>query len=208
MRSLQLKGNLLAMLAAAIPGMAGCNIASTTKRTLVNEPLLVADESYLQRTFEHLAHQAWREFEKDCGANPHHSKSFKHGFIDGFKDQADCGGTVDPPVQPPRKYWLASHLNPQGNLQAMDYFAGFRQGAEIAQASGVRKRFEAPMYVPNTNFTTSHHPKASRPYLNGGAGDEGDSFPSTLPRPLPGLPGPAPSVDLPPPAKPAPGGER
>ena len=178
------KLRLIALLLGALPPLAGCTIASTTKRTLLNEPLLVADENHLNHEFHHLAKAAWRDFEGGCRDGVRHSHAFKDGFIDGFADQLDSGGTVDPPTQAPRKYWLAKHLTPKGNLAIMDWFNGFRQGAEIAQASGLRRQYEVPLFVPNTKFTTDHHPKFSKPSTSNSP-DEGDPNLPVLPLPKP-----------------------
>jgi len=197
------KLRVFALIAGAVTPLAGCNIATTTKRTLINEPLLVADDNYLQKKFHHLAKQAWKEFQSGCPGSPAaNSHAFKDGFIDGFVDQLDSGGTADPPTQPPRKYWLAKHLNPTGALQTMDYFNGFRQGAEIAQASGLRKQFEVPMFVPDTKYTSEHHPRASKPTKNDPDNPLDPNLPLLPPpKPEPGL-RPAPSL----PPAPLPGG--
>lgn len=179
------KLKVLALLAGAAVPLVGCNIATTTKRTLINEPLLVADDTYLQKKFHHLAKQAWREFQAGCPGSPAASShAFKDGFIDGFVDQLDSGGTADPPTQPPRKYWLAKHLNPIGALNTMDYFNGFRQGAEIAQASGLRRQFEVPMFVPDSKSFSDHHPKYAKP-SNSGSDNPLDPNTPLLPPPKP-----------------------
>jgi len=194
---------LAALLASTLVPVAGCTIASTTKRTLINEPLLVADEHHLEKEFHHLAKEAWRDFENGCRDGTRHSHAFKEGFIDGFVDQLDSGGTVDPPTQPPRKYWLAKHLNPLGNMATFDWFNGFRQGAEIAQASGLRRQYEVPLFVPDTKFTSDHHPKYSKPNNPDNTNPDDPNLPM-LPLPRPN----APSVDLPPPPAKLPGGDR
>jgi flavin-dependent dehydrogenase len=83
------KLRLIALLVGALPPLAGCTIASTTKRTLLNEPLLVADENHLNHEFHHLAKAAWRDFEGGCRDGIRHSHAFKDGFITGFADQPD-----------------------------------------------------------------------------------------------------------------------
>lgn len=196
----------LALLAGAAVPLVGCNIATTTKRTLINEPLLVADDTYLQKKFHHLAKQAWREFQAGCPGSPAASShAFKDGFIDGFVDQLDSGGTADPPTQPPRKYWMAAHLNPLGVLKTMEYFNGFRQGAEIAQASGLRKQFEVTMFVPDTKYTSEHHPRASKPSKTDSDNPLDPNLP-LLPPPKP-APGPDSVPSLPPPPATNPGGK-
>ncbi len=194
---------LAAFLAGTLVPVTGCSIASTTKRTLINEPLLVADEHYLEKEFHHLAKAAWREFEGGCRDGRNHSHAFKDGFIDGYVDQLDAGGTVDPPTQAPRKYWLAKHLNPRGNMATLDWFNGFRQGAEIAQASGLRRQYEVPLFVPDTKFTTDHHPKYSKPTSSAGTSPDDPNLP-LLPTPRPSPP----SAELPPPPATLPGGDR
>ncbi|MFM8932346.1 MAG: hypothetical protein ACKOS8_10780, partial [Gemmataceae bacterium] len=75
-----------ALLAGTLVPATGGTIASTTKRTLINEPLLVADEHHLEKEFHHLAKAAWRDYEGGCRDGVRHSHAFKEGFIDGFVD--------------------------------------------------------------------------------------------------------------------------
>jgi len=153
----------------------GCNLVSNTHRTMVNEPLLATDEFVLKHRFKALAHESFMEFKRDkngprCGA------CFKEGYVDGFIDQLENGGTTDPPAQPPRHYWTASSLTPKGQERASMYFDGFRTGAEMALASGLRRAYQARMFVPDSTQFNSHVPRSTRPDDPQGA---------VLPRPTP-----------------------
>ena len=151
----------------------GCNLVSNTHRTMVNEPLLATDEFILKHRFKKLAHDSFAEFKRGGNA-PKCSPCFKEGYIDGFIDQLENGGTTDPPAQPPRHYWTAGNLTPQGQERASMYFDGFRTGAEMALASGLRRAYQAKMFVPDASLFSSHIPRATRP---------GDSSESALPAP-------------------------
>lgn len=140
----------------------GCNIVSNTHRTIVNEPLLATDEFILKQRFKKLAHESFAEFRRG-GDAPKCNSCFKEGYIDGFIDQLENGGTTDPPAQPPRHYWTAGSLTPQGQNRASRYFDGFKTGAEMALASGLRKAYQAKMFVPDASLFSSHIPRATRP---------------------------------------------
>ena len=140
----------------------GCNLVSNTHRTMVNEPLLATDEFVLKHRFKKLAHESFAEFKRG-GSAPKCGACFKEGYIDGFIDQLENGGTTDPPAQPPRHYWTAGNLTPQGQERASMYFDGFRTGAEMALASGLRRAYQAKMFVPDGSMFSSHIPRATRP---------------------------------------------
>lgn len=140
----------------------GCNLVANAHRTMVNEPLLARDEYILRNRFKKLAHESYGEF-RHGGNAPPCGACFKEGYIDGFVDQLENGGTTDPPAQPPRHYWTAGSLTPQGQDRAAMYFDGFRTGAEMALASGMRRSFQARMFVPEAALFNAHIPRATRP---------------------------------------------
>lgn len=139
----------------------GCSLIHNTHRTLVNEPLLASDDYILRKRFRILAHHSFAEYKRsERGAHcPCH---FKDGFIDGYIDQLENGGTTDPPAQPPRRYWVANNLTPAGQERTTQYFNGFRTGAEMALASGLRRSFQAKMFVPDTADFATHVPGGNR----------------------------------------------
>ncbi|MBM4098118.1 MAG: hypothetical protein FJ261_15335 [Planctomycetes bacterium] len=67
-------------------------------------------------------------------------------------------------------------MTPKGQERASMYFDGFRTGAEMALASGLRRAYQARMFVPDSTQFNSHVPRSTRPDDPQGA---------VLPRPTP-----------------------
>ena len=59
----------------------------------------------------------------------------------------DFGGCGEPPPVPPRRYWKNAYQTPQGHQAIQDWFAGFRNGASDAEASGWRHFATVPSSV-------------------------------------------------------------
>lgn len=111
-------------------------------RTLVVEPVQYCSHEDGIRTHIHhekLADEAWGQF---CSCNPGHefSTDFARGFSDGFADYLDAGGTGEPPPLPPRRYWDQRDCR----QASLDWFAGFRTGAGMAQRTGFRQCVVVP----------------------------------------------------------------
>ena len=84
-------------------------------------------------------------------ANPDHpySVDYRRGFVDGFADYLYAGGSGEPPVVPPWRYRKASYETPEGYAAIEDWFAGFRHGANVALASGLRNLVVLPVALPD-----------------------------------------------------------
>jgi hypothetical protein len=106
-----------------------------------------------------LAEEAWDEI---CSRDGDvYSRHYRRGFFDGFNDYLDAGGTGDPPVAPPRTYWRVYFQNPEGHQAIQDWFEGFRHGASVARASGVRDYVVIPMSsLPPREIMTDEVPPA------------------------------------------------
>lgn len=70
--------------------------------------------------------------------SPSQSAEFADGFSDGYVAVAETGGPVDPPTIPPARYRRTSYQTAEGQELVGDYVKGFRYGAAVAQAAGVR----------------------------------------------------------------------
>ena len=94
-----------------------------------------------------LADEAWSEIA--CGPGNHcRSSEYEKGFKAGFFDYLDCNGNCDPPAAPPRH--LRSHVirTPEQQQDIIDWFAGFRHGAETAALARWRERIVIPISLP------------------------------------------------------------
>lgn len=144
-----------------------------------------------------LAEEAWDEV---CARDGEaYSRHYYRGFVEGFHDYLDSGGTGDPPSLPPRSYWRVYYQSPEGHQAIEDWFAGFRHGAAVAKASGVRNLVTVPV---------SSIPPSEISDTSGSGGTNDSRLPLTernagdTPTQTERLPGPTPS--FPPVGPPAP----
>ena len=93
------------------------------------------------------ANAAWEEF---CTFNPEQpfAIDYELGFKRGFADYLD-GGTGQPPVVPPRRYWKVSYQSPQGHQQIQNWFAGYQAGSLVAEQSGRHQWTTIPVMLPS-----------------------------------------------------------
>ncbi len=148
-----MKMNLtLGILGACLVGP-GCGPITYATRTLVIEPVhycLTADNILETRRNYKLAEYACESITK---SEPDHTYSadYVDGFKDGFADYLYAGGTGEPPPLPPRHYWKIDYETPEGHQAIVDWFAGFRHGAVVAQESGYRQWVTIPSSLPPRN---------------------------------------------------------
>lgn len=107
--------------------------------------------------------------------------AFQAGFIDGYADYLDSGGTTDPPVAP-ADYRFEAALGPDGQQETVGYYQGFADGARAARASGRRENIVVPVLLPPpdplTGLPTSDGPPVTGP----------DARPAVLPEPATAAP--------------------
>jgi hypothetical protein len=110
-------------------------------RVNVGEPEAYCASEDRCKTFRHnreLAEQAWASMiasDPSCCSSPY----FQEGFIDGYADYLNLGGTGAAPPLPPRHYWNVDFKSPAGVEASQAWFAGFEAGAAAAKASGIRE---------------------------------------------------------------------
>ena len=102
------------------------------------------------------------------------------------------GGTGEPPAMPPFRYQLHHYMSVEGRLAVQAWFAGFRHGAALAKASGLRE----VILVPVSNVPCD--PPPVRMYTPRQRGSERDGKSShelflVPPTPLDTLPAPRPA---------------
>jgi hypothetical protein len=121
----------------------GCELAYLAGRDLAYEVSRNTDNLVSCIHYRELAKEAWNECQ---AANPEatYSVHYVQGFKDGYVDLLTFGGSGEPPILPPRRYWKVTYQTPEGNQAIQDWFAGFRQGAAAARASGNRQLITVP----------------------------------------------------------------
>ena len=144
---------LLFVLALCFLG-SGCRLFQNAWQTTIAEPIQYSRNAYdklAQKRFRGLAACALDEATSvaraeldDYGCEPF-SDDYRLGFIDGFVDYLEAGGTGNPTPLPPRRYWKAKYQNPVGYQCTQDWFRGFQHGASAAQASNFRSFVTVPL---------------------------------------------------------------
>jgi len=135
------------LLALSVAPLSGCLLARNTARNVLNEPAELHDNRKLCRELRRDAEAAWarvrmREPQRAYTAD------FADGFLDGYVDYLDAGGTAQPPAVPPIRYRRSRYMSVEGHALIRDYYCGFRSGAEAAVASGRRDLITVPILLP------------------------------------------------------------
>lgn len=122
----------------------GCSCFYTyAVENLTHYPLHKVDDFAEHQRNHVLACAAWREIEAACPDKPS-SHDYMHGFHKGYADFLYYGGKGDPPFFPPWDYQTIHTQSPEGYLKAEAWFAGWRQGVDVAKASGRRDFMPIP----------------------------------------------------------------
>ncbi|HMO36355.1 MAG TPA: hypothetical protein PKA06_09950, partial [Gemmatales bacterium] len=124
----------------------GCGLGKQLSTNLIFDPLKwdrYSDGIARHIRDKNLAEEAWDEI---CSRDGDvYSRHYRRGFFDGFQDYLDSGGTGDPPTLPPRSYWRIYYQTPEGYEAIQDWFEGWRHGASVARASGIRDYITVPV---------------------------------------------------------------
>lgn len=124
----------------------GCGLGRTAFHNLDYDHALYTTNTKIERELREDAREVFRQLATEY-ATKCFTDEFRYGFIEGYADHLDNGGTPLPPAVPPTKYRFKPYLSPVGHAQIQDYFIGFKYGAEVAAASGRREYFTLPILV-------------------------------------------------------------
>jgi hypothetical protein len=124
----------------------GCNLAVNFSRDVVFEVERASHECLEKVRDERLAASAWNEVQSNHKGV--YSVDYARGFRDGYADYLFAGGTGEPPLLPPRRYWGVGYETPDGVQAIQDWFAGYRHGAAEAEQSGYRQLVRIPLSSP------------------------------------------------------------
>lgn len=113
-------------------------------RNLHESATVCADNQVFKHTAYKYALAAWRQV---CRLAPEGvlSRHYQDGFVEGYIDYLDAGGTGEPPAMGPFRYRLHEFQTFEGRRALHDWFAGFRHGASVAKASGFRELIIMPV---------------------------------------------------------------
>jgi hypothetical protein len=166
-------------------------------RNLTQQPVRWIDECDFKEAAYAQAKDAWRKhWEQECRQAPGrpYPHDFAKGFVEGYVDYLDAGGSGEPPRAAPFRYRLLKYKNPAGVQAAEAWFAGFRYGASVAEASGLREVILVPLSGP---ITPAVGPRLPPVTPTTGAASEPPPHPGPLPPRPPTLPMPPPDEELP-----------
>ena len=168
------------LLALSVAPLSGCLLARNTARNVLNEPAELHDNKKLCRELRREAEAAWagvrmREPQRA------YTTDFADGFVDGYVDYLDSGGTAQPPAVPPIRYRRSRYMSVEGHALIRDYFCGFRYGCEAAVASGRRDLITVPILLSGPPAET---PVQAR-QIPAGDGGPPPRTPEILPPPRP-----------------------
>jgi hypothetical protein len=184
---------LLAILAVWPVIGSGCGFAQNVRRNVVLSPMFAMTERADHRRHVNMAREAYKQM---ALAYPDQGFTcdYREGFVDGFADFLDYGGTGEAPPIPKPKYRLFGYATPEGYTAMEDWKNGFRHGAATARASRLRNLVTIPVNGAPSYSSDGPKPKTSEP-------------PEPLPPPKPaanGAPEPPPAQPIEPPAGPPP----
>ena len=154
----------------------GCNLVKSAVGNVAFEICLCAEDCQEKIRDRRWANEAWLATQ---AADPEHvySADFAEGFKDGFVDFVHSGGTAGPPPLPPTRYWKVGYQTSEGHQAIEDWFAGFRQGVQVANEAGYRNLVTLPTALQGpVNFPPPLYPLVNGP-------EQGVMPPSKLPVP-------------------------
>lgn len=74
------------------------------------------------------------------------SRDFSTGFVQAYVDVAE-GGSGNTPAVPPERYWKRCNRTASGHGRAEEWFAGYRAGAQLAEAECNREFNQVPLSI-------------------------------------------------------------
>ena len=137
---------------------AGCHLVELATCNLVYETRICAGDCWASFRNDCWARSAWKQVARS-DPEQHYSSDHARGFRAGFADYLDGGGTGEPPLVPPKRYWHTCYQTPSGRHAIEDWFAGYRHGAAIAKTSGCRNLITVPSSLSGSEvFFLPEHP--------------------------------------------------
>jgi hypothetical protein len=127
--------------------IAGCEVIALGTHNALHELGDYRDKRLIREDSWTLAIEEWDRVRLESPDSPY-STDYKRGFLDGFADYLGGEGNGEPPLLPPNCYLRARNQNSQGFLAVEDWFAGYRQGASRAHATGLRQFIIVPYSCP------------------------------------------------------------
>lgn len=138
----------LALAGCLTPALGGCNLMYYAAHNIANEALVVCEERSISHEVRKEGKAAWQEVRCQFPRRMF-TAEFHDGFVDGYADYLDRGGSAAMPAVPPLKYTRhKKYFTPEGHALIRDYFLGFKYGMDVAVATGHRQFLTVPVLLP------------------------------------------------------------
>ncbi len=173
---------LFGMIVLLLPG---CGLSKYITKNVFIDPVHFDYNS--DNVFRHIRDKRWAEeaWQRVADSTPFVlSKHYRRGFEEGYIDYLNNGGSGEPPLSPPRRYWALFYQSPEGNEAIQDWFAGFRHGAAVAKESGYRDLVVIPTHIPPAAPSDAMR-NATKMTDKNGASIEAPQTPTPAPVPRP-----------------------
>jgi hypothetical protein len=148
-------------------GSGGCSYIPQMAVNTFSAPVDKMNEYMFLCKLHRLARAALAKVEGDDGKK--YCDAYEEGFVKGFVDYVDRNGGGVPPAIPPYNLQRAALHNLEKHNDMEEWFAGFRHGAQVGKASGLRERVVVPISLPPQRSVDSLAPDAYAPAGNGPA---------------------------------------
>lgn len=188
----------VAWTACLLPVLTGCG----SVRNLTSDTRLAYSQFCVEHDLRKCARVAWQTVRTQHPRRAF-TDEFRDGFLDGYVDYLDRGGSP-PPAVPPLKYVRdKKYFTPEGHCLFRDYSLGFKYGTDVAIASG-RREFLTAGAMLSDGSCVSEFPLPPGPPVIPMKPGTSDPKPPTgsdtlpAPRPLPGGKKPLEPIPVPP----------
>jgi hypothetical protein len=142
MQDMKIRWHLL-VFALSLPSWS-CELTGLGARNLYAEAARIAEEHRQRALYRATAEHIWAGgvHEPAPGVCP---DAFREGFLDGFVDYLEAGGSGQP-VLPPLDYRFGGEKYPPE--AGHQWLAGFRHGADVARHTGLREKSLVAVGLP------------------------------------------------------------
>jgi hypothetical protein len=144
-----------ALLAAALPAGAGCSYlpyAGPDIGSAVSNPV---HNFWFRHKLDVAADDAWRKVVDHCAGRTL-SSGYAEGFHTGYIEYVEGGGDGIPPTAPPYCMRCDVLRSPDRQQLIIDYYAGYKQGADVAKFEGLRDLVVVPLGRAPQNSSVGH----------------------------------------------------
>jgi hypothetical protein len=139
-----------ALVAAALPAGTGCSYLPYAAPDIGSAVANPVHNFWFRHKLDVAADDAWRKVVDHCAGRTL-SSGYAEGFHTGYVDYVEGGGDGIPPTAPPYCMRCDVLRSPERQQLIIDYYAGYKQGADVAKFEGLRDLVVVPLGRPPQN---------------------------------------------------------